>query len=65
MTSEGTVDIAPVFGESPIDVHVTITPQSSAPRRLRDLLERLPRRADGVYDFRLAGTLGAPRAVPP
>jgi hypothetical protein len=54
-----------VFGQSPIDLHVTITPQPGAPRRLRDLLDRFPRRDDGVYDFRLAGTLGAPRAVPP
>jgi type II secretion system protein N len=65
MTSEGNVDIAPVIGQSPIDLHVTIAPLSGAPRRLRELLERLPRRPDGVYDFRLAGTLGAPRAVPP
>jgi type II secretion system protein N len=65
MTSEGDVEIAPVFAQSPINLHVTITPQSSAPRKLRELLEQLPRREDGVYDFRLAGTLGAPRAVPP
>jgi hypothetical protein len=65
MTSEGNVEIAPVFAQSPIDLHVTITPQSAAPRRLRELLERLPRRDDGVYDFRLAGTVATPRMVPP
>ena len=66
MTSEGDVEIAPVFAESPINLHVTIAPQPSAPRQLRDLLEQvaqLPRRDDGVYDFRVIGTVGAPHTV--
>jgi type II secretion system protein N len=65
MTAEGDLEIAPVIGQSVLDLQVTIAPLSAAPRKLRLLLEGLPRRPDGVCDFRLTGTLDSPHVAPP
>jgi type II secretion system protein N len=61
LTAAGAVRLAQQVGDSTLDLHVTIDPQPGAPRELRRLLDGLPRRDDGVHDFRLTGTLDAPR----
>lgn len=65
LTAQGQVRLDESFGASALDVRVTITPLPGAPVELRRLLDGLPRRADGVHDFRIAGTINAPRIAPP
>lgn len=65
LTAQGTVRLAEALGRSVLDVHVTIAPLPGVPAELRRLLDGLPRRADGVRDFRLTGTIDGPRVTPP
>ena len=65
MTARGQVKVAEQFGQSPLDLHVTIEPLPGAPLELRRLLDGLPQRSDGVRDFRLTGVIDAPRVAPP
>jgi type II secretion system protein N len=65
LTAQGQIRLAQALGGSALDLHVTIAPLPGAPLELRRLLDGLPRRADGAHDFRLTGTLYAPRVSPP
>jgi type II secretion system protein N len=65
LTARGQVKLAPALGASALDVHMTVTPLPGIPPGLRHLLDGLPRRPDGVRDFRLTGTLNAPHIGPP
>jgi len=65
LTAQGQVLLAQALGGSTLDVRVTIVPLAAAPRELLRLLDTLPRRSDGMRDFRLTGTLDAPRVSPP
>lgn len=65
LTAQGQVRLADDLGRSVLDLRVTIAPLPGAPLALRRLLDGLPPRPDGVRDFRLTGTLDAPRVAPP
>jgi type II secretion system protein N len=65
LTAQGQVRLAQALGASALDLRFTIAPLPGAPLELRRLLDGLPRRPDGVRDFRLTGTLNAPRIAPP
>ena len=65
VNAQGQMRLSQVFGASTLDVHLTIEPIPGAPLELRRLLDGLPHRPDGVRDFRLTGTLDAPRISPP
>ena len=65
LTAQGQVLLAEALRGSMLDVRVTIAPLAAAPRSLRRLLDVLPSRSDGMRDFRLTGTLDAPRVSPP
>jgi type II secretion system protein N len=65
VTAQGQLRLAENLGRSTLDLRVTIAPLPGAPLELRRLLDGLPHRADGVRDFRLTGTLDAPRVSPP
>lgn len=65
LTAKGQVRLAAQLGRSALDLRVTIAPLPGAPVELRRLLDGLPRRSDGVHDFRLTGTIDAPRVTSP
>jgi len=65
MTARGQVRIAEQLGQSPLDLRVTIEALPGAPVELRRALDGLPRRSDGVHDFRLTGVIDAPQVAPP
>ena len=65
LTAQGQVRLADDLGHSALDLRMTIAPLPGAPLALRRLLDGLPHRPDGVHDFRLTGTLDAPRVSPP
>ena len=65
VTAHGQVRLAEQLGKSPLDLRVTIAPLPGAPLELRRALDGLPRRPDGVHDFRLTGMVDAPRVAPP
>ena len=56
---------ARTLGDARLDVHLVIHAMPGLPDGLRRLLDGLPRRADGAWDFRLAGTLDVPRVERP
>ncbi len=65
LTAQGQIELADGdLGRSVLDLQVTIAPLPGAPLELRRLLDGLPHRPDGVRDFRLTGTLDAPRVTP-
>jgi type II secretion system protein N len=65
LTARGTLGLARTIGASTLDLRMTIAPLPGIPLELRRMLDGLPRRSDGVRDFRLTGTLDAPRISPP
>jgi type II secretion system protein N len=65
LAASGHVQVAAALDASTLDLHVTLTPQPGMPDQMRQLLDALPRGADGTRDFVLAGTLDAPRIARP
>jgi type II secretion system protein N len=65
VTAQGTLGLERAIGASPIDVRMTIAPLPGIPLELRRLLDGLPRRPDGVHDFRVTGTIDAPHVSAP
>jgi type II secretion system protein N len=65
VTAQGTLRLAQAIGASSIDVRMTIAPLPGIPVELRRLLDGLPRRSDGVHDFRVTGTIDAPQVSAP
>jgi len=65
MTAQGTLTLAQAIGSSVLDVRMTITPLPGVPHELRRLLDGLPHRPDGVFDFRVTGTIDAPQVSAP
>jgi type II secretion system protein N len=65
VTAQGTLRLAQAIGASSIDVRMTIAPLPGIPLELRRLLDGLPRRPDGVHDFRVTGTIDAPHVSAP
>jgi type II secretion system protein N len=63
MSVQGFIRIAPEVMRSPLSLHVTIAAMDDAPPALLQWLDELPQREDGVADFRLTGTIDAPRVV--
>ena len=64
-TAQGTLRLAQAIGASSLDVHMTIAPLPGIPVELHRLLDGLPRRPDGVHDFRVTGTIDAPHLSAP
>jgi len=65
LAASGHVQVAAALDASTLDLHVTLTAQPAMPDQMRQLLDGLPRGADGTRDFVLAGTLDAPRIARP
>jgi len=65
LAASGHVQVATALDASTLDLHVTLTAQPAMPDQMRQLLDGLPRGADGTRDFVLAGTLDAPRIARP
>jgi hypothetical protein len=65
LAASGHVQVAAALDASTLDLHVTLTPQPGMSATMRQLLDGLPRGADGTRDFVLAGTLDAPRIARP
>lgn len=61
----GDVLLARSLGQAQLRLRVELTPMPGMPPELQRLLAGLPRRADGTYAFRLAGTPDVPRLEPP
>jgi type II secretion system protein N len=65
LTAQGTLALAQAASASTIEMRMTITPLPGIPLELRRVLDWLPKRSDGVYDFRVTGTLDAPHISAP
>jgi type II secretion system protein N len=65
LAASGHIQVAAALDASTLDLHVSLTPQPGMPEQMRQLLDGLPRGADGTRDFVLAGTLDAPRIARP
>jgi type II secretion system protein N len=65
LAASGHIEVAAALDASTLDLHVSLTPRPGMPEQMRQLLDGLPRGADGTRDFVLAGTLDAPRIARP
>jgi type II secretion system protein N len=65
LAASGHIEVAAALDASTLDLHVSLTPQPGMPEQMRQLLDGLPRGADGTRDFVLAGTPHAPRIARP
>jgi type II secretion system protein N len=65
LAASGHIQVAAALDASTLDLHVSLTPQPGMPEQMRQLLDGLPRGADGTPDFVLSGTLDAPRIARP
>jgi type II secretion system protein N len=65
LTAQGTLALAQAASASTVDMSVTITPLPGIPLELRRVLDGLPKRSDGVHDFRVTGRLDAPHISAP
>jgi type II secretion system protein N len=65
LAASGHIQVAAELPASTLDLHVSLTPQPGMPEQMRQVLDGLPRGADGTRDFVLAGTLDAPRIARP
>jgi type II secretion system protein N len=65
LTAQGTLRLEQAIGASRVDLRMTIAPLPGIPPELRRLLDGLPKRADGVHDFLVTGTIDAPHVSAP